>query len=117
MGNVVLKFDDIEPDRELVEIGGKQYELLTMDDFSLIEGSKLRKQMRVMAAANDEMTAEQVEEYKATVDSIVGKVLVGIDAEVVKGMKIRHKEALLTHFFNAVVAQRGAAKAKDPQKA
>jgi len=106
MGNMVLRIDDVEPDRDTIEISGKSYELLGYEDFGLIDNARLRKNGQLILGDMgklDELDEAGLRTFEDRIESMICRVLNGLEPEVAKALPYKHKAAILTAFWQAVV--------------
>lgn len=114
MGKLVLTIEDIAPDRDTVEIHGKSYELMQMDDFSLSKNAEVRRQGDMVLKAMQNlgtMDAEELHAFEDTLNGLIGNILRDIPKEVVEALPYKHRAALLVAFWQAV-ARAGKATAE-----
>ena len=108
MGKLVLSIDDIAPDRDTVEIHGKSYELMQMDDFSLSKNAEVRRQGdKVLKAMQDlgAMTPEALQDFEETLNGLIGNIIREIPADIVAALPYKHRASLLVAFWQAVATQ------------
>jgi len=98
----ILIIDDLAPDRELVTVFGKDYELLAYEDMGLVKYSKFLK--KYAAIGDDAENASELEEkefeaFESSLNEMVKTVLVDIPEDVVKRIPIEKKQKVVACFF------------------
>lgn len=98
----ILTIDDIAPDREIVTVFGKDYELLDYEDMGLIRYSKFLKKYSAVggiASKAAELSDEDFEKLDAELTEMTETVLVGIPHEIAAKIPIEKKQKVLAVFF------------------
>ena len=98
----ILTIDDIEPDREIVTVFGKDYPLLDYEDMGLVKYSKFLKKYRAIgenADKADELDENQFDEFERGLTDMVETVLIGIPHDVAVKISIEKKQKVLACFF------------------
>ncbi len=98
----ILTIDDIAPDREIVTVFGKDYELLDYEDMGLIRYSKFLKKYSAVgeiASKAAELSDEEFEKLDAELTEMTETVLVGIPHEIAAKIPIEKKQKVLAVFF------------------
>jgi len=101
--------DSLEPERDTVKIGGKEYELLSYEDFSIKENAKLRKTGTAIITAMEkleELDEEGQIQFEESINEFLCKVVSGVPKEIVGAMNYRKRTALLMAFWRAVADRR-----------
>lgn len=109
MGKCVLTLDELEPDRDTIGIKGVEYQLLSYDDFGLRENAAIRKLGRSVLDNMQkiaDLDEAQLGKFETELDSLICKILKDIPADIVAGLVFKHKAAILTAFWQAVVTRR-----------
>lgn len=98
----ILTIDDLAPDRKIVTVFGKDYELLDYEDMGLVKYSKFIKKYQAVgedADKADELSEEKFEEFENSLTEMVETVLIGIPHEVAAKISIEKKQKVLACFF------------------
>ena len=114
----ILTIDDIEPDREIVSVFGKDYPLLDYEDMGLVAYSRFLKKYQVIgdqAAKAGELDAASYEEFGKSLSEMVETVLMGIPHDVSAKISIEKKQKVLACFFT-VATKTLQASMKEPAK-
>jgi len=114
----ILTIDDVIPDREIVTVFGRDYELLDFEDLGLIKYSKFLKRYQGISEQVQKITELDDAEYEAfdaALNEMVQAVLIGITPEVVAKIPIEKKQKVLTVFFT-LATQKLMAKTEETKK-
>ena len=114
----ILTIDDIEPDREIVTVFGKDYQLLDYEDMGLVKYSKFLKKYRAIgenADKADELNENQFDEFERGLTDMVETVLIGIPHEVAEKISIEKKQKVLACFFTVATKTLQATMQKKPE--
>ena len=98
----ILTIDDIAPDREIVTVFGKDYELLDYEDMGLIRYSKFLKKYSAIgeiAAKAAELSDEDFEKLDNELTEMTETVLISIPHEIAVKIPIEKKQKVLAVFF------------------
>jgi len=98
----ILTIDDITPDREIVTVFGKDYELLDYEDIGLVKYSKFIKKYKAVgdsAEKADELSEAEFEAFDSSLTEMVETVLIDIPHEVAEKISIEKKQKVLACFF------------------
>ena len=98
----ILTIDDIAPEREIVTVFGKDYELLDYEDIGLVKYSKFIKKYKSVgdsAEKADELSEAEFEAFDSSLTEMVETVLIGIPHEVAAKISIEKKQKVLACFF------------------
>lgn len=98
----ILTIDDLAPDRKIVTVFGKDYELLDYEDMGLVKYSKFIKKYQAVgedADKADELSEEKFEEFENSLTEMVETVLIDIPHEVAAKISIEKKQKVLACFF------------------
>lgn len=126
----ILTIDDIAPDREVVTVFGKDYELLDYEDMGLIRYSKFLKKYSAVggiaskaAELSDEaaeLSDEEFEKLDNELTEMTETVLMGIPHEIAAKIPIEKKQKVLAVFFtvatNVLMGKTEQIKAKMPNE-
>ncbi|HQM02112.1 MAG TPA: hypothetical protein PLH98_16415 [Ruminococcus flavefaciens] len=114
----ILTIDEITPEREIVTVFGKDYELLDFEDLGLIKYSKFLKKYQGVSEQAQKITELDDTEYEAfdaALSEMVQAVLIGITPDVVAKIPIEKKQKVLTVFFT-LATQKLTAKTEEAKK-
>lgn len=110
MSKCILDLDTLEPERDTVRVEGREYEVLTYEDFSLRENARLRKigniVLEKMIDPESLETDEDEAQFEEQLDGFLAMVVKGIPEEKVKALPYPKKAALLSAFWKAVANRR-----------
>lgn len=98
----ILTIDDIAPEREIVTVFGKDYELLDYEDMGLLKYSKFLKKYQAIGEDADkasELPEEKFEEFENSLTEMIETVLIGIPHDVAAKISIEKKQKVLACFF------------------
>jgi head-tail adaptor len=98
----ILTIDDIAPEREIVTVFGKDYELLDYEDMGLTKYSKFIKRYGAVgaeAAKASDLSDEEYEKLEAELTAMTEIVLIGIPHDVAAKITIEKKQKVLACFF------------------
>lgn len=98
----ILTIDDIAPDREIVTVFGKDYELLDYEDMGLVKYSKFLKKYSAVgeqARLASDLDEAQFEALENSLTEMVEKVLMGISKEDAAKIPLEKKQKVLACFF------------------
>jgi len=98
----ILTIDDIAPDREIVTVFGKDYDLLDYEDMGLAKYSKFLKRYGTVgeqAAKASDLSDEGYEKLESELTAMTEIVLMGIPHDVAAKITIEKKQKVLACFF------------------
>ena len=98
----ILTIDDIAPEREIVTVFGKDYELLDYEDMGLVKYSKFLKKYLAIAEQAEkavDLDGSEFEAFENSLNEMVETVLIGIPHEVAAKISIEKKQKVVTIFF------------------
>lgn len=112
----LLDLSTLEPDRPLVKIDGKTYEMAIPDDFGIREMARLRKMGRRIQAleGQDELADEELDELAHALDECCAMALPGCPDEV-RAKLTDTQKAKVVRAFGERVAEEGMATAPEPR--
>lgn len=104
----ILTIDDIAPDREVVTVFGKPYELLDYEDMGLVKYAKFIKKYQAVgdtAQSAAELDDAGYEGLDADLTAMTETVLMGIPHDVAVKLSIDKKQKVIAAFFTVATAK------------
>ena len=98
----ILTIDDVAPEREIVTVFGKDYELLDYEDMGLVKYSKFIKKYSAIAEQAEkasDLESSEFEAFENGLNEMVETVLIGIPHEVAAKISIEKKQKVVAVFF------------------
>lgn len=98
----ILTIENIAPDREIVTVFGKDYELLDYEDMGLTKYSKFIKKYSAIgerAAKAAELDDAEYEKLESDLTEMTEAVLIGIPHDVAAKISIEKKQKVVACFF------------------
>lgn len=117
----ILTIENIEPEREVVTVFGKDYELLDYEDMGLVPYSKFLKKYTAIgeqAAKASELSDEEFGAFESALNDMVCTVLIGITKEEAAKIRLEQKQKVVACFFTIatriLIAKNTEAKKESP---
>jgi len=102
MKKAILTIENIEPEREVVTVFGKDYQLLDYEDMGIVPYSKFLKKytgIGEQAAKAADLSDAEFEQFDNSLTEMVCKVLIGITKEEAAKIRIEQRQKVVACFF------------------
>ena len=119
MGEILYSIEEFAPDRDKVSVFGKEYEILSYDDFGLKENAEIQREGKKITEAMPKLLnldEKQLTELDQRLDRFIGKIIKDLPQGEITKLTYNQKGGLLNAFLKSAEGRKAKAETEKQKK-